>query len=244
MANFAARALLLGRTARAVARRGLPVREVWAQLAEIGAGSLVVIAVGLAFFGAAMVTSAEHEAKPIVQDIAVVGPPYFHLLVREFAPILVGALCALKVGSMVAAELGTMAQTEQLEALEMSAGDPLSELVAPRLVAGVLALPVLLCVGLLSAATSAALCATFAFGSDGWAWLDPLVTSRTDVVLAFTKVALFGLAIPLAACVEGLRAQGGASAVGRATTRGAVDAFLSMLAIDVLFALGAGLAGL
>ena len=122
MRRFAAHAILLARTLRAVLRRGISGREVALQLHELGTQSVFVIAAGLAFFGAAMVTSAEHEAKPIVQDIAVVGPPYFHLMVREFAPILVGALAALKLGSMIAAEVGAMASTEQIEALVMCSG--------------------------------------------------------------------------------------------------------------------------
>jgi phospholipid/cholesterol/gamma-HCH transport system permease protein len=221
---------------RSALRRGLPWNELANQLHEMGNQSLLVVASGLGCFGSAMVAHADHEAKPIVQDIAVVGPPYFHLLVREFSPVIVGALAALKIGSRVAAELGTMTQTEQVEALLMASGDADAELVAPRVLAGVLTLPVLLTVGLLLAATSASLTATYAYGSDGRAWLDPLLTSRVDVALAYFKSLLFGITIPLAGAVNGLRARGGASAVGVATTQGAVDALIGVLFIDVAMA--------
>ena len=98
--------------------------------------------------------------------------------------------------------------------------------------------------GLLSAASAAALVAGLIYGSDGWAWLDPLMTSRGDTALAFAKVLCFGVAIPARPRAEaGLRTEGGASAVGRATTEGAVDAFLAMLTLDVVLTLGAAVVG-
>jgi phospholipid/cholesterol/gamma-HCH transport system permease protein len=241
--SIGAQTLLFGRTVRAAARRGVPLRTVLRQLHVLGTDSLGVVAVGLGFFGATMVAHADREAKPIVQDIVVVGPPFFHLLVREFAPVLTGALCALKGGAMVGAELGTMAQTEQLEALELCAGDVHAELIAPRLIAGLLAVPGLLAVGLLAAVLAAAATAGF-YGSDGQAWFDPLLTPPIDVALAFGKAALMGVGIPLAASVRGLRATGGATAVGEATTLAAVDAFLVIVLVDVALSGLAAVAGI
>ena len=233
MRELGAMLLLLGTTLRQALRRGIPLREFAHQLDELGNRTLPLVIVGLGCFGAALVAHADHEAKPIVQDIAVVGPPALHLLVREVAPILVGGLAALQLGSMIAAELGTMAQGEQIEALVMGAGDPHAELVAPRVLAGVVVMPILLTAGLASAAFCARLTATYAYGSDGAAWTDALMTHGADFAYGYAKIALFGLAIPLAGAVHGLSARGGASAVGQATTRGAVSAFLAMMVIDL-----------
>lgn len=243
MQTLGAMLLLLGRATSRALRRGLPWRELLRQLHEMGNRSLLLVVIGLGCFGAALVAHADHEAKPIVQDIAVVGPPALHLIVREIGGILVGGLAALQIGSMVAAELGTMAQGEQLEALSMSAGDPYAELVAPRVLAGVVALPVLHTVGILTAAVCARLTATYVYGSDGSAWTSTLFTHGGDFVYGYVKAALFGLAIPLAGAVHGLAASGGASAVGRATTRGAVTAFLAMMAIDLVAAAASALVG-
>lgn len=244
MQTFGAMVLLLWRALTHALRRGLPFRELLHQLHEMGNRSLPLVVIGLGCFGAALVAHADHEAKPIVQDIALVGAPAFHLIVRELGPILVGGLAALQVGSMVAAELGTMAQGEQIEALVMSAGDPYAELVAPRVLAGVLVMPVLHTAGILTAALAARWTATYGYGSDGSAWTSTLFTHPSDFLYGYVKSALFGLAIPLAGAANGLRASGGASAVGQATTRGAVTAFLCMMAIDLLAAGVGALLGL
>jgi len=233
MFQLGAMLLLLRTTLRRVFARGLPLHELARQLHEMGNRTLPLVLVGLGCFGAALVAHADHEAKPIVQDIVVVGPPALHLLTRELGPILVGGLAALQLGSMIAAELGTMAEGEQLEALVMTGGDPYAELVAPRLVAGVLVMPVLFTAGLAMAALCARLTATYVYGSDGAAWTDALMTSRGDFVYGYAKAAIMGLAIPLAGSLHGLRARGGASAVGAATTAGAVTSFLAMMAIDL-----------
>lgn len=241
MQTLGALLLLLATTVRRAAVRGLPRRELARQLHEMGNRSLVLVVIGLGCFGAALVAHADHEAKPIVGDIVVVGAPAFRLIVREFAPLLVGGLAALQLGSMIAAELGTMAQGEQLDALVMCGGDPHAELVAPRVVAGVLVMPVLFAAGVGVATFCARLTATYAYDSDGRAWTSPLFTHGSDFAFALGKVLLFGLAIPLAGALHGLRARGGASAVGEATTRGAVTAFLAMLVIDLVAGVGSAL---
>jgi phospholipid/cholesterol/gamma-HCH transport system permease protein len=243
MRTFGALLRLLAVTVQRTLSRGFPKRELARQLHEMGNRSLVLVFIGLGCFGAALVAHADHEAKPIVGDIALIGAPAFRLMVREFAPLLTGGLAALQLGSMIAAELGTMAQGEQLEAMVMCGGDPYSELVAPRVIAGVAVLPVLFAAGLLVASGCARLTATYAYGSDGKAWTSPLFTHGSDFAFAFVKVLLFGLAIPLAGAMHGLSARGGASAVGEATTRGAVTAFLSMLTIDLIAGIGSALYG-
>ena len=243
MRELGAMLLLLGTTVRRAFARGIPLRELGHQLHEMGNRSLLLIVVGLACFGAAMAAHADHEAKPLIHDMALVGPPAFHLLVRELGPILVGGLCALSLGSMVAAELGTMAQGEQLEALVMSAGDPHAELVAPRVLAAMISLPILFTLGLAVASFTAGTVATYAYASDGAAWTDALFTHGADFAFGYAKVVAFGLVIPLAGAVHGLRARGGASSVGRAVTAGAVTAFLAVVAVDIIAASLAAAAG-
>jgi len=234
---------LLALTLRRARARGLPLRALGVQLHELGNRAVPLVAVGLGCFGAALVAHADHEARPLVGDISVVGPPALHLLVRELGPMLVGCLAALQLGSMIAAELATLKQGEQLEALEMSSGDVYAELVAPRVLAGALVLPVLLTVGLASAVLCAKLTATYAYGSDGAAWASVLFTAPGDFAFGYAKALAFGLAIPLAGAATGLAAPAGASGVGQATTRGAVVAFMSVVAIDFAAAAVAAMLG-
>ena len=227
-------AVLLWRTLRAVGREGLPVRDSLRELNELGGRSAALVLGGMAFFGAVLVTIAHAQARRFIGNVAVIGPPYLELLVREMGPILSAVLTAARAGASHAAELSTQRVTEQVDALEMSAGDPARDLVAPRVVAGVLGVPLLCVLGTLAAAVSAALTAQYGYGVDGRAFLDARFVDGTDVVAGAVKALACGLYIPLAAARAGLAARGGAEAVGEATTRGVVSACVGCLVIAFL----------
>lgn len=237
LATLGRTALLLQRTLAAAARGRLPWREALVQLHELGVRSAWLVAGGMAFFGAVLVTIADAQARRFTGNLQVVGPAYFELLVREFGPVMSAILVAARAGASHGAELATMAVREQVEALEMSAGDPLTDLVAPRLLAGALGVPLLASVGTLAASVSAALTARWAFQVDGWAFVDARFVDAGDVAAALLKALACGVYIPLAAAVAGLRASGGTEAVGVATTRAVVTACLGCLVIDFCVAL-------
>ncbi len=234
---FGAPALMLARGVRASMRDGLSWRECLRQLHETGSRSMWLVMSGMAFFGAVLVTFADSQARKVTGNLPVVGPPYFELLVREFGPVVSALLAAARGGASHSAELSTMSVHEQVEALEMSAGDPHSDLVAPRVVAGVLGVPLLSVLGTVAATLSAVAVAGFAFGVDGRAFMDPRYVDAWDILAALLKAAGCGLYIPLAAAVAGLGARGGAEAVGEATTAGVVAASLGCLLIDLAVSL-------
>ena len=234
---FGAPALLLARTLRASAREGLSWRECLRQLDELGTRSMGLVMSGMAFFGAVLVTFADSQARKVTGNLPVVGPPYFELLVREFGPAVSALLAAARAGASHSAELSTMTVHEQVEALEMSAGDPHADLVAPRVVAGVIGVPLLCIVGTMAATLSAVATASWVFQVDGRAFMDARYLTGWDVVAGLAKGVCCGLYIPLAASVAGLSARGGAEAVGEATTRGVVAACFGCLLIDFLVAL-------
>ncbi|MFP2906084.1 MlaE family ABC transporter permease [Pyxidicoccus sp. 3LFB2] len=229
---FGAPAVMLARTVRASLRDGVPLRESLLQLHELGGRSVWLVMSGMAFFGAVLVTIANSQATRFVGNVAVLGPAYFELLIRELGPVMSAMLTASRAGASHAAELSTMSVNEQVEALEMSAGDPYADLVAPRVVAGVLGVPLLSALGTVAATLSAVAVAGLAFGVDGRAFMDPRYVDAWDLLAAGLKAVGCGLYIPLAAAVAGLRARGGAEAVGEATTAGVVAASLGCLLID------------
>ncbi|MDX2012741.1 MAG: ABC transporter permease [Myxococcaceae bacterium] len=233
---FGAPAVLFARTVSALRRNGLDGRATMVQLVEIGSKSTLLIVAGLSFFGAVMVTIAWAQARKYTGNITVVGPAYFELMLREFAPLLVAVLAASRVGAATSAELAAMSVNEQLEALELSAADPVSELVSPRLVASLIALPALMAVGTAASAISANLVVTFAFGADGGSFTDARFVDPPDLVCALVKALLCGAFIPLAAAARGLKAKGGAPAVGEAVTSAVVDASMGCLLIDFVVA--------
>lgn len=239
---FGAPAILFARMLGAVRRHGLSLREVLVQLVELGSRSVVLIGSGLAFFGAVMVTIAYAQARKYTGNITVVGPAYFELMVREFAPMTAALLAASRAGAGTSAELASMSVNEQLEALELSAADPLAELVAPRFVASVIAVPCLTAIGTVAATLAAVFTVTYAFGADGRTFMDARFVDFNDVACALVKAVLCGAFIPLAASSRGLKASGGAAAVGEAVTSGVVDACMGCLLID--FAVAAAFLGL
>jgi phospholipid/cholesterol/gamma-HCH transport system permease protein len=227
---------MLGATAGATLRRGVSLRQVLLAVHDLGNRSAPLVCAGMAFFGVVMVTIAHAQARRFTGNLTVVGPAYFELLIREFGPLTASVLAAARAGARDASELASMSVNEQVEALQMSAGDPLAELVAPRVLGGLIAFPVLALLGTATAALSAAAAAQWLFGVDGTAFLDPRYVDGGDLASGLLKGALCGLYVPLAAAWQGLRARGGATAVGHATTDGVVAAVLGVLFIDLLVA--------
>jgi phospholipid/cholesterol/gamma-HCH transport system permease protein len=229
--------LLLFRAFKAARRSGVSVREVLAHVHEVGNRSVWLVTSGLAFFGVVMVAIAQQQAKRYTGNITVVGPAYFELLIREFGPMTCALLAAARAGAFNSAELASMTVNEQVEALRMSAGDPLSDLVAPRVLACVVAVPLLCVIGTIAASTSAVFTVFYIFDSNGFSFIDARYIDLGDIACGMSKAVLCGLWIPAAAARHGLAARGGSVAVGRAVTRGVVDASLGILVIDFVVAL-------
>lgn len=236
--------VLLGRTLLAQLRERPALREVLFQTHELGNRSAALVICGLAFFGMVMVTIAHDQARRFTGNLTLVGPAYFELMIREFGPLVATLLAAARVGASTSAELSTMKVNEQLEALRMSAGDPLVDLIAPRLWAGVIAIPVLAILGTAAAAGSAALTAQLVFSVDGSAFVDPRFVDWGDVLCGWSKTVLCGAYIPLAASWHALKARGGTDAVGEATTGGVVAACLGTLVIDLVVGISFYLVGI
>jgi len=231
-----ATAVLFARTLGSIRREGLSFKETLVQAHALGASSAWLVGMGMTFFGVVMTSIAYAQARKYVGNVTILGPAYFELIVREFAPMMTALLTASRSAAATSAELGAMSVNEQVEALELSAADPIAELVAPRLVASVLSMPALMVIGIASGSISAALSITYLFHADGWSFVDPRFLEPGDVLCAFVKSILCGAFIPLMASVRGLGARGGAAAVGDAVTLGVVGACMGCLVIDFLVA--------
>src|SRR5262249_32297928 len=154
-------------------------------------------------------------------------------VVLEFAPITAGCIVASRTGAGLGAELGSMRLTEQLDALEVLGLSPLKELIAPRVLACMLALP-LLTVFIDYLALAGSYGAEALGGSLSWTEYRNAYLSRLrleDVIPATFKTIVFGYLIGVTGCYFGMHAQGGTEGVGRAATRGVVASlFLVVLA--------------
>ena len=155
-------------------------------------------------------------------------------VVRELGPVLAGLMVAGRVGAAMAAELGTMRVTDQIDALGTLSTNPMKYLVAPRLLAGTLALPLLVVVADILGVMGGYIIATVKIGLNPHSYLVNTFNFVTvsDVVSGLAKAAVFGFLIALMGCYHGYNSRGGAQGVGSATTSAVVVASILILAGD------------
>ena len=210
------------------------------QIAHIGWFSLPVVGLTAIFTGAALAQQiytggSRFNAQSTVPAIVVIG------MVRELGPVLVGLMVAGRVSSAMAAELGTMRVTEQLDAMATLRTDPYRYLIAPRLFAAVIALPVLVLIANAIGLLGGYLLSIEKLGFNPAQYLQ---TSRQflewdDIITSEIKAGVFGFFIALMGCYNGFRTDGGAAGVGRATTNAVVSAFILILLSNFILTVAA-----
>jgi phospholipid/cholesterol/gamma-HCH transport system permease protein len=219
-------------------RRPLRVGLTVDQIEFIGIQSLPIILLSAAFTGAVF-TYESFEAFAYFGAQGLVGGTVGVAITRELAPTLTGLLVAGRAGSAMAAELGSMRVTEQIDALDAMAVDPVNYLVKPRLVASVVSVPLLTAVfdgmGILG---------SYLVGVHVLHLSPPEYLVRLkdwvdweDIWAGLVKAIAFGLIIGVVACYKGYYAEGGAAGVGRATTSSVVVASVTILVTNYFIAL-------
>jgi phospholipid/cholesterol/gamma-HCH transport system permease protein len=208
----------------------LAKRDLLYQIYSIGVKSQSVVLVTGAFTG--MVLAAQtyfqfHKVKMDTATLAVVSVS----MCSELGPVLTALMVAGRVGASMAAELGTMRVTEQIDALRTLATHPVDYLVVPRLVASLIALPVLTVEAMATGIAASYVVAVFLLGIDpAYAWWNMLKYSHdSDVQIGLVKSFVYGGIIALIGCYKGLNCGMGAEGVGRATTEAVVYASISIL---------------
>jgi phospholipid/cholesterol/gamma-HCH transport system permease protein len=206
-----------------------------AQVGQIGWLSLPVVGLTALFTGAALaqqifVGGSRFNAESTVPAVTVIA------IVRELGPVLAGLMVAGRVASAMAAEIGTMRVTEQIDALATLRMDPLRWLVAPRLVAGTLALPFLVIIANIIGVLGGWLLATTRLGFNSAQYLQTTrrYLDTDDLVSSLVKAAVFGFLIALMGCFHGFNCRGGAEGVGRATTDAVVASFIAILLANLV----------
>lgn len=209
--------------------------QIGGQLIRVGYYSLPVIGMTAIFIGAALALNiyaggARFNAEQFVPQIVVLG------IVRELGPVIAGLMAAGRVSAGIAAEIGTMRVTEQIDALRTLSTDPMRYLIAPRVMACLIALPLLTLIADIIGVAGGYLVGITSLGFNGPTYLRNTLDflETTDVVLGLTKSAVFGLVIALMGAFHGFTSQGGARGVGRATTNAVVSASVLILAANYL----------
>jgi phospholipid/cholesterol/gamma-HCH transport system permease protein len=223
--------------------RGFRDVEVWpgltvVQMRRIGVNSLPIAVFIAAFTGIVLALQASYTFKGTV-PLYFVGTAVGKSIMLELGPVLTGLALAGRIGANIAAELGTMRVTEQVDALETLAYDPISYLVVPRVLAATVMVPVVVAVAIAVGLLSGLLAAVNLLDLSTVQFVHglQLFYRFKDVWFGLLKSTSFGFAIALVGCTWGLGVRQGAEEVGRATTRAVVVSAQLILVLDAFWAM-------
>ena len=245
LANRVSQALAgIGRTGYFVGAVGRGLKDVgtWGGLAagqmrRIGVASVPIALFIAAFTGIVLALQASYTFTGAV-PLYFVGTLVGKTIMLELGPVLTGLVLAGRVGANIAAELGTMRVTEQVDALETLAYDPISYLVVPRVLAATVMFPFVVALAMAVGIVSGWLTAINLLDLSTVEFVRglKLFYQFKDVWFGLVKSMSFGLAIALVGCLKGLSADRGAEAVGRVTTDAVVTSAMLILVLDAFWA--------
>ncbi len=205
-------------------------RMIGRQMIDIGYYSLPVVGLTAIFTGMVLALQSHtgfsrFEAQSAVATIVVLS------MTRELGPVLAGLMVAGRVGASMAAELGTMRVTEQIDALTTLSTDPFKYLVWPRLIAGLLMLPLLVLVADIIGVFGGYIVGVYKLNFGPYDYIHKTFEflETQDVVSGLVKAAVFGFLVALMGCYQGYNSRGGAQGVGAATTKAVVSASILIL---------------
>ena len=232
--GYAARfiGLTLAHSGTSFARPRLIIRELY----YTGVLSLIIILVSGLFVG--MVLGLQgYQTLTTYGSESALGVLVALSLVRELGPVVAALLFASRAGSAITAEIGLMKATEQLSAMEMMAVDPLSRVIAPRLWAGIIAMPILATIFTAVGVMGGYFVGVPLIGVDSgafWSQMQGGVDLFSDIGNGLIKSLVFGVAVTFIALYQGYEAKPTPEGVSQATTRTVVISSLSVLALDFL----------
>lgn len=211
------------------------LRQLLRQFIDIGYYSLPVVGLTALFTGMVLALQSHSgfsrfDAEGAIATVVVLS------ITRELGPVMAGLMVAGRIGAAIAAELGTMRVTEQIDALTTLSTNPLKYLIVPRILAGIIVLPLLVVVADIIGVFGGFLVAVYRlhfnpanYLSDTWHYLE-----TRDVASGLWKAAAFGFIVTMMGCYHGFHSKGGAQGVGAATTNAVVSSSILILVTDYL----------
>ena len=229
--------LLVTRAFRSLFSGPRYISETIAQMDVIGVGSLSIILL-TGFFTGGVLTVQTFPTLAFWGQQGKTGQLVAVALVRELGPVLTALMVTGRVGSAIAAELGSMTVSQQIDAMRALGTDPIRKLVAPRILALVITLPLLTVLADVVGIGGGAFAATSLYGLSINEFLGSVRDGITsdDIIGGVLKPLCFALIIGTIACYKGLNTDGGTVGVGRATTRAVVSASIVVIIADFFLA--------
>jgi phospholipid/cholesterol/gamma-HCH transport system permease protein len=226
-------ALLLKEVCVDIATHGVRLNDVARHIVKIGTMSLPVVLLTAVFTGAVLALQTAYGlqrfgAKNYVGNIVSLS------IVRELGPVLTALMLSGRVGAGIAAEIAAMVVTEQVDAMRALGANPIRKLVSPRIVAGIIVVPLLAVVANIIGIYGGALVAVYQLDITAFQFYRSIVNMIwfKDLFDGLIKSAVFGIIVVSVACHKGLRARGGTEGVGLTTTSSVVTSSILILISD------------
>jgi len=211
------------------------LKNIFKQMEFVGVQSLFVVVLTGSFTGMVLALQGYNALNRFGAE-SLVGPTVALSMARELGPVLTGLMVTGRAGSAMATELGTMRVTEQIDAIETMAINPIKYLVVPRLLAGVLMFPLLTVVTSFVGVVGGYIIGVKMLGINPGVYIGRTIdfVNVQDIFSGLAKSVAFGLITTLVACYHGYYAKGGAEGVGKAATSSVVTASVMILISDYI----------
>jgi len=205
-------------------------RNMIKQMEFVGVKSLFIVVLTGIFSGMVLALQSYHGFRKFGGE-SLMGGIVALSLAREMGPVMTGLMVNARAGSAIAAELGSMRVTEQIDALQIMAINPIHYLVVPRIWAGILMLPLLTAINILVGVIGGYFVGVILLGINSGVYMNKMIEmlELADLVQGLVKSIVFGLILTLVGCYKGYHTSGGAEGVGRATTEAVVISSVCIL---------------
>ncbi|NQT95236.1 MAG: ABC transporter permease [Candidatus Omnitrophica bacterium] len=211
-------------------------RQLFDQMYKIGVNSLPIVFLIAFFTGMVLALQSAYQMQRINAQMYIASLVALSMT-RELGPVLTALVVAGRVGAAITAEVGTMKVTEQIDALETLATNPVKYLVVPRFLALIFMLPLLTVYADFVGMLGGYIVGVFKLhiGSNMYMNMTTSPLDLKDLYTGLLKSVIFAVIIAIISCYEGFRTSGGAEGVGRSTTLSVVTSFVLIIAADCLF---------
>lgn len=219
LTEIGAISILFAKAVQSLFHRPVGFRNIIKQMENVGVGSLPVVMITATFTGMVLALQSHHGFRRFNAE-SLVGTVVALSMTRELGPVLTGIIVAGRAGAAMAAELGTMKVTEQVDALTTLAVNPVKYLVSPRLLAGILMLPLLTIFSDFIGILGGYIASVELLDANPGVYLRRTTQylQWEDIWGGLLKASVFGMIISTVSCYKGFQSEGGAEGVGRATT--------------------------
>lgn len=209
------------------------VKNIFKQMEFVGVNSLFVVILTGTFTGMVLALQTYHGFRLFSAE-SLVGATVALSMTRELGPVLTALMVTGRAGSAMAAELGTMRVTEQIDALYTMATNPIQYLVVPRLIAGILMVPILTTISDFVGIVGGYFVGVELLDINSGIYMKKMldIVELDDIFNGLVKAACFGLILSLIGCYKGFSTRGGAEGVGKSTTEAVVLSSVSILISD------------